>query len=310
MNRLDGSPVNSLIQLNNDAPLGIFDSGLGGLTVVRAVQQALPFEDIIYLGDTARVPYGTRSPETVVKYARSCSRVLVERGVKMVVIACNTVSAVALDALEQELSVPVLGVIGPGAKAAIQGWEQLQSSELLKKGGELSTGAPLPIHLGIVGTASTIASGAYPRAVAALKAELQVFQQPAPLFVPLVEEGWLEGPVPELAAERYLKPLVEQGARVFVLGCTHYPLLKPIVEKVLREKLLKEDSFFVVVDSAEAASVELLQCLSDKRLLAEKRKSKLELLVTDAPRSFEESASRFLGRAVGDVQLIDLVPFA
>ena len=168
---------------------------------------ALPAESIVYLGDTARVPYGTRSKDTVVKYALGCSKMLIERGVKAIVVACNTVSAVALDMLRVELDLPVLGVIEPGARAAA-----------LAAGGDV---------IGVLGTAGTIASGAYPRAVAAVSTRAEVIGQAAPLLVPLVEEGWLEGEVPRLAVRRYLEPVLARGASVLVLGCTHYPLLAP-----------------------------------------------------------------------------------
>ncbi len=171
-----------------EAPLGVFDSGLGGLTVVRALRERCPGEDIVYLGDTARVPYGTRSPETIIRYALGCSRVLIARGVKAIVVACNTVSAVALDMMRVELDLPVLGVILPGARAAV----------------EAAAGRPV----GVLGTTGTITSGAYPRAIAALSTRTEVIVQAAPLLVPLAEEGWTEGEVPRLVARRYLEPLI------------------------------------------------------------------------------------------------------
>ncbi len=163
-----------------EAPLGVFDSGLGGLTVARAILEALPHERIVYLGDTARVPYGTRSPETVIRYARGCAKVLIERGVKALVIACNTVSAVALDLLRAELDLPVIGVIEPGAETAVRALASLPAEDAQRK-------------VGVLGTAGTIASNAYPRAVALVSTRVEVVGQAAPLLVPLVEEGWLEG---------------------------------------------------------------------------------------------------------------------
>lgn len=200
-------------RLLSDAPLGVFDSGLGGLTVVHALRELLPNESLIYLGDTARVPYGTRSADTVVKYARGCARILVNRGVKALVIACNTVSAVAIDILRAELDLPVVGVVEPGAGAAVEATSRLASGGV----------EPLA-RIGVLGTAGTIASGAYSRAVSKINTRMEVVGQAAPLLVPLVEEGWLDGDVPELAVRRYVGPLIEQGARVLVLGCTHYPL--------------------------------------------------------------------------------------
>jgi glutamate racemase len=185
------------------AALGVFDSGLGGLTVVRALREALPHEDIVYLGDTARVPYGTRAPETVVRYAMACANHRVARDVKALVIACNTVSTVAPERLRVELDLPVLGVIEPGARAAVS--------------------ATKNVKVGVLATAGTIASGAYPRAVAAASTRVETVGQPAPLLVPLAEEGWVTGDVPRLATRRYLEPLAEAGVDVIVLGCTHYP---------------------------------------------------------------------------------------
>ncbi len=172
-----------------DAPLGVFDSGLGGLTVVRALTEILPHENLIYLGDTARVPYGTRSADTVVKYAKGCASILVDRGIKALVIACNTVSSVAIDILRADLDLPVIGVVEPGASAAVRAIDELTVSR-----------TDPPPRIGVLGTTGTISSGAYARAVSNLNTRLEVIGQAAPLLVPLVEEGWLEGPVPELGS--------------------------------------------------------------------------------------------------------------
>jgi len=274
------SPMN----LSPDAPLGVFDSGLGGLTVVRALRKRLPAESIVYLGDTARVPYGTRSQDTVVKYALGCSKILVGRGVKAIVVACNTVSAVALDALRVELDLPVLGVIEPGAREA---------AELA--GGDV---------IGVLGTAGTIASGAYSRAVAAASSRAEVVAQAAPLLVPLVEEGWTEGEVPRLAVRRYLAPLVAHGARVIVLGCTHYPLLRDVIEHEARE--LAEGPVRLV-DSAHATAHAVAEFLGERAMLASgSALGQLDLLVTDLPKSFAAVAIRFLGEAASRVTQIDL----
>jgi glutamate racemase len=267
-----------------DAPLGVFDSGLGGLTVVRALRERLPGESIVYLGDTARVPYGTRSRETVVKYALGCSKVLIARGVKAIVVACNTVSAVALEALRVELDLPVLGVIEPGARAAA----------------EIAAGHVI----GVLGTAGTIASGAYARAVAAASTRAEVIGQAAPLLVPLVEEGWTDGEVPRLAVRRYVQPLVARGARVIVLGCTHYPLLFDLIE---REASELAGGPVRVVDSAHATAGAVAEFLGDRSLLAGATEGgRLELFVTDLPKSFADVATRFLGQAVERVTQIDL----
>jgi glutamate racemase len=277
------------------APLGVFDSGLGGLTVARALLEALPDESIFYLGDTARVPYGTRSPETVIRYARSCARVLIERGVKALVVACNTVSAVALDMLRAEHDLPVIGVIEPGARAAVRAAERLVG------------GAAGPPRIGVLGTTGTIASGAYPRAVAQLSTRLEVVGQPAPLLVPLVEEGWLDGTVPELAVRRYLEPLLLADARVIVLGCTHYPLLKSTIAKVAAELSAKPIS---VVDSAEATAERVTELMKDGRIAPAALRAaagRLELWVTDQPRGFSDVAARFLGEDAPPVHQVDLV---
>jgi glutamate racemase len=267
-----------------DAPLGVFDSGLGGLTVVHALRQRCPSEDIVYLGDTARVPYGTRSAETVVRYALGCARVLVGRGVKAIVVACNTVSAVALEMLRIELDLPVLGVILPGARAAIAA----------------SNGSPI----GVLATTGTISSNAYPRAVASLSTRAVVHGQAAPLLVSLAEEGWVEGQVPRLVAQRYLEPLVAKGARCVVLGCTHFPLLRRPIEEELAALAGEPLS---IVDSAHATADDVAAFLLERALSTTRdRPGELDLLVTDVPKSFRDVASRFLGEVVEEVHQIDL----
>jgi glutamate racemase len=267
-----------------NAPLGVFDSGLGGLTVAHALRERLPAESIVYLGDTARVPYGTRSPDTVVKYALGCARILIDRGVKAIVVACNTVSAVALDVLRVELDLPVLGVIEPGARAAVAASE-----------GNV---------IGVLGTTGTIASGAYPHAVAAVSTRAEVVGQAAPLLVPLVEEGWLEGEVPRLAVRRYLEPLLARGAKVVVLGCTHYPLLRGLIE---REAAAIAGQPVRIVDSARATADAVAAFLKEREAEAERAGAgTLDLLVTDLPKSFADVARRFLGENIPHVEQIDL----
>jgi glutamate racemase len=274
----------------NDAPLGVFDSGLGGLTVVRALREVLPSEDIIYLGDTARVPYGTKGPATVVKYALGCARHLVGRGVKAIVIACNTVSAVAPDRLRIELDLPVLGVIEPGARAAVA--------------------ATRNGKIGVLGTSATIASGAKPRAVSAVSTRAETIGQAAPLLVPLAEEGWTEGEVPRLAVRRYLEPLGNAGVDVVVLGCTHYPLLRPVIEEEARARMGENVR---VVDSAHATASDVRAFLESRGLArgggetrSEARLGRIELLVTDLPKTFGDVAARFLGGEASSVEQVDL----
>lgn len=302
-------------------PIGVFDSGLGGLTVVRALAAALPEERICYLGDTARVPYGTRSADTVVRYARGCARLLSERGIKALVVACNTVSAVALEVLQAELPIPVIGVIDPGAAAAVR-----LAVTLPALGGY----AP---KIGVLGTRGTVRSGAYLRAVSRYSSRFEVVAQAAPLLVPLVEEGWLTGPVPEQAVSRYLEPLLEQGARLLVLGCTHYPVLSELIAQQAA-RIAGVD--VPIVDSALATARAVAQLFDDGRVPTQPQVRRsfapveagsleaalteaarlhsqppppplLELLVTDAPDGFAASAQRFLGVTdTPDVTLVDL----
>ena len=276
-----------------DAPLGVFDSGLGGLTVAAALRRALPRERIVYLGDTARVPYGTRSAETVVRYARGCARLLSERGVKALVIACNTVSAVAVDILRAELDLPVLGVVEPGARAA-----------LAALSGQGSSGP-----VGVLGTVGTVASGAYPRAMSQLSTRVEVVMQAAPLLVPLVEEGWLTGDVPRLAVRRYVEPLVAAKVSVIVLGCTHYPLLKPLIAEVAAELAGRR---IPVVDSAEATAAAVLAWIAAEKIEPAGSDPSpgeaLELLVTDLPKSFASMAEQMLGAGAPSVTQVDLGP--
>lgn len=270
--------------LDREAPLGVFDSGLGGLTVVRALRERCPNEDIVYLGDTARVPYGTRSAETVVRYAIGCARILLGRGVKAIVVACNTVSAVALEMLRVELDRPVLGVILPGARAGV--------------------GAARGGAVGVLGTTGTITSGAYPRAVASLSTRTEVLGQAAPLLVSLAEEGWLEGEVPRLVSRRYLEPLIGAGAQCVVLGCTHFPLLQGVIEAEAR---LLAGHPVPVVDSARATAEDVATFLAERDQGAQRtRRGSLELMVTDLPKSFSTVAERFLGEPIGEVKQIDL----
>lgn len=272
------------------APLGVFDSGLGGLTVVRALREVLPEEHIIYLGDTARVPYGTKGPSTVVKYATACAGHLVGRGVKAIVIACNTVSAVAPEQLRIDLDLPVLGVIEPGARAAVAATK---------------TG-----RIGVLATAGTIASGAYTRAVTNLSTRAEVIGQAAPLLVPLAEEGWVEGEVPTLAVRRYLEPLARAKVDVVVLGCTHYPLLRDVIEREVHALI---GPHVVVVDSASTIANDVKAFLGSRALARPATggdptaRGRTQLLFTDQPRAMHEVASRFLSGSIStDIELVDL----
>jgi glutamate racemase len=272
-------------RLDPRLPLGVFDSGLGGLTVVRAMREALPDEEIAYLGDTARVPYGTKGAATVTRYALSCANHLVSRGVKAIIVACNTVSAVAPERLRVELDLPVLGVIEPGARAA--------------------AAATKVFKVGVLATAGTIASGAYPRAIAACSTRIETYGQAAPLLVPLAEEGWTEGEVPRLAARRYLEPLARAGVDVIILGCTHYPLLFDVIEREAKDML---GDGVTILDSATVVAREVASFLTERDLRSPKRErpASTNLYVTDVPKTFAETAARFLGATAGAVEQIDI----
>ncbi len=258
-------------------PIGVFDSGVGGLTVVAALRRRLPGEPILYLGDTARLPYGTKTAATVSRYTRRNVDFLVERGVRAVVVACNTASAVALDELEVE--VPLWGVIEPGARRAA----------------ELSAG-----RVGVIGTESTILSGAYPRALHRLRPDLEIVSQSSPLLGALVEEGWLEDEITEAIVRRYLGPLLDKGIDTLVLGCTHYPLLKPLIQRVVGEDVR-------LVDSAEAVAETLASRLGRDRTDAGQGAPEDHFCVTDGPERFAGLARRILGDSEVSLELVEMV---
>ena len=259
--------------------IGIFDSGVGGLTVVRHVTSRLPRENVIYLGDTARVPYGTKSSDTVVRYALSCARILLERRIKLLVVACNTASAFALDVLRDTLEVPVVGVVEPGARSAL-----MQSKNM---------------HIGIIGTRGTIASGEYRHALEKLSPEVRVFSKACPLFVPLAEEGWTHGDIPHAIASEYLAEIMEQGVDTVVLGCTHYPLLKETIATVLGPEV-------TLVDSAEATAEVVEHTLSGMGVSTHSTApGTLKFLVSDAPERFADVGASFLQHDIEDVEWVD-----
>lgn len=266
-------------------PIGVFDSGVGGLTVVRALRRELPGEDIVYLGDTARVPYGSKSPRTVEKYSLTCQRFLLDRGVKLVLIACNTASANALPALREASPVPVIGAVEPGAASALAATK---------------TG-----HIGVIGTLGTIRSGAYARAITEGNAHAKLAALACPLLVPLAEEGWTHGDdeVAMLVARRYLVQLFAQDNAIdtLVLGCTHYPLLRDVLARVASEITGRE---IAVVDSASAMATAAREALGsgpNKRTTA----GRLDCFATDTSR-LDELAPRFLGEPLTGFELVDL----
>jgi len=250
--------------------IGVFDSGVGGLTVVTALRRRLPRESILYLGDTARLPYGSKSPDTVTRYTRRNIEFLTERGVKAVVVACNTASALALPNLDPHVpGMPIWGVIEPGAR----------------KAAEVSRG-----RVGIIATEATVRSDAYARELRRLRPDLEILSRACPLFVPLVEEGWHDDPVTEEVAQRYLAPLLEAGIDTLVLGCTHYPLLKPVLQRVVGPDVL-------LVDSAEAVAEVVAEGLAERGLEAGDKPPASHLCVTDAGEGFLRLANRILGEA-------------
>ncbi len=266
----------------NARPIGVFDSGIGGLTVLKEILSELPLESTVYLGDTARVPYGIRSPETVTRYSFENTRFLSSKGIKMLVVACNTVSAVSLDAIKRSLEIPVIGVIEPGAKAAARATNS-------KK-------------VGVIGTSATIRSGSYTKAIQAADPSVEVFALPCPLFVPLVEEGWTDGPIVEMTAERYLSAVREKGVDTLVLGCTHYPLLKNVLSAVM-------GSGVRLIDSAIETAGEIKKTLGGMSLLnTSGGGAHREFYVTDSPDKFIEIGERFLGRKIDFIKKIELGP--
>lgn len=265
-------------------PIGVFDSGIGGLTVARELFNLLPNESVLYFGDTARVPYGPKSPETVLRYSREATAFLLSRGVKMVVIACNTATAHAFEELSQELPVPVIGVVEPGARTAARTSESGR--------------------IGVIGTAGTIGSGAYDFAVRRLVGDdARVYAQPCPLFVPLIEEGWIDHPSTRLVAEEYLRPLHEQDIDVLILGCTHYPLLSNVLQSVLGDRV-------TLVDSAHETALEVRHVLESANLLRDEATPPVhEFAASDSPLRFREVGRRFLGDRIVEVERVDVEGF-
>lgn len=261
-------------------PIGVFDSGIGGLTVVRSLLQHLPHENIVYFGDTARVPYGSKSPQVVREYTLQDTEVLLKHDVKLIVVACNTVSAVALDVVQKRAGAgtPVMGVILPGAAAAAK--------------------ATRNKRVGIIGTQGTIASRSYTNAIHDIDPSVEVFGQACPLFVPLAEEGWTDHKATELIAREYLHPLVQQKVDTIVLACTHYPILREVIARVVPHTVR-------LIDSGEAtghAVAELLASSGEQN--TSKLTPNLQFFVSDIPYKFSEVGERFLGAKLGRVQRV------
>jgi len=260
-------------------PIGVFDSGIGGLTVVKALIEDLSSESIVYFGDTARVPYGTKSKSTIVKFSLENVEFLLRFGVKCIVIACNTSSSWALPTLRKYFKVPIIGVIRPGALAAVR---QTRNK-----------------RIGIIGTNATIHSRAYEMAIHRLDPSVRVFSQGCPLFVPLVEEGWLNGAISRQVAAQYLRPLIRQRIDTLILGCTHYPLLAPTIRQVLGPHV-------ALVDSARQTASEVRGVLLGANTLCERRvRPRYRFFVTDEPAHFSRVGHWFLGRLIGSVERVN-----
>jgi glutamate racemase len=271
-------------QTGDERPIGVFDSGVGGLTVMRAVCELLPHEDIIYLGDTARVPYGNRGPQTVRRYAENATALLADRGVKALVVACNTASAFGLEAVASGHDMPVLGVIEPVARTAAAATQ---------------TG-----HIGVIGTRGTVKSNAYVEALGRLRPEASVVQQPCPLLVPLAEEGWTTGEVPRQVARRYLEPLGDSEIDTLILGCTHYPLLRETISEILTEVVCRPVTLF---DSATSTARDLRERLDEAGLRRGPQTGRsLSFLLTDVPEGFKPTAERFFGSHIAGFDHVDI----
>ncbi|MEE8574220.1 MAG: glutamate racemase [Thermodesulfobacteriota bacterium] len=262
-------------------PIGIFDSGIGGLTVHREIAEILPGEDLLYLGDSARVPYGTKSRDIVTRFSVNVAEFLLSREVKMIVVACNTATAYALDELRSQFDVPIIGVIEPGARAAVSATESGR--------------------VGVIGTEGTMRSGAYFDAIKSIDQKVSVYLKACPLFVPLAEEGFLSNELPRLAATEYLECMKQEGVDTLVLGCTHYPLLKGVIQDELGDGV-------TLIDSAVATAEAVNEVLTAEKLLRRPRKrgAKHTFCVTDSPERFIKVGEKFLDREIPGVELVDL----
>ncbi len=267
-----------LPELSDERPIGIFDSGVGGLTVMKEVMRHLPGENIIYFGDTARVPYGVRSAETVLRYSLENASFLVSKGIKALVVACNTSSAISLDSLRRDFPIPVIGVVEPGARAAAA-----------RAGSK---------KIAVIGTETTINSRSYERAIKEIDRSIEVTGIACPLFVPLIEEGWLDGEIVNLTAQKYLSAIINDSAGVLVLGCTHYPMIKNVIGEITGIPL---------IDSAVETAREISTLLADKGLLCnEGHVPVMEFFVTDSPGKFVRTGERFLEHPIERISKVTL----
>ena len=264
-----------------ERPIGVFDSGIGGLTVAAAIKEALPVEDIVYFGDLLHLPYGSKSGKAVLDFTRAAAHFLLERSVKIIVIACNTATSIAKEQIECEIDVPVVGVIEPGARAAC---------EITKTG-----------RIGVIGTQRTIMSNAYRNAIRGFDARVSVFQKATPLLVPLIEEGWQSHPVMGMVLSEYLKDFRSKGVDTLVLGCTHYPLIKTEIQGLMNG--------VEVVDSAYTTAQEIVEMMKDVGMLREKRKGMqgiYKIYLTDYTEVFRSMGEKIIGRVLDDLNIINL----
>lgn len=261
-------------------PIGIFDSGIGGLTVVKQIISFLPNENIIYFGDTARVPYGTKSNSTVIEYSFQDAKFLIDKNVKLLVVACNTASSVALDNLRDKFDIPVIGMIEPGAKLALKKTKNKR--------------------IGVIGTYATINNKAYSNELVKLDKEVRVFEKPCPLFVPLAEEGWTHHKATKIIAEEYLDNFNDDDVDTLILGCTHYPLLADIIREALGDNI-------ELIDSGTAASLIVEEHLESRELKNDSNNiGQHKYFVSDVPLKFKDIAERFLGRKIEHIGKVDL----
>ena len=265
---------------NKTAPIGIFDSGIGGLTVAKRIISMLPNENIVYFGDTARVPYGSKSNSTVIEYSMQDAQFLINKNVKLIIVACNTASSVALDTLKDKYDIPIIGMIEPGAKLAL---------EKTKNG-----------RIGVIGTNSTINNKAYSEQLKELDDRMKIIEKPCPLFVPIAEEGWLDHEATDLIAKEYLQEFIDADVDTLILGCTHYPLLAETIQKIMGENVS-------LIDSGYAASLQVENYLEGRGV----RNDSLQLgtkqfYVSDLPDKFKSMAERFLGSEVKHIEKIDV----
>lgn len=265
---------------NKTSPIGIFDSGIGGLTVAKRIIAMLPNENIVYFGDSARVPYGSKSNETVIEYSIQDAQFLISKNVKLIIVACNTASSIAINKLKERFTIPIIGMIEPGTQLALKS---------TKNG-----------RIGVIGTDATINNKAYSSELNRIENNLEIIEKPCPLFVPIAEEGWLDHEATKLIAKEYLQDLKDFGVDTVILGCTHYPLLSGVIQEVMGEDV-------TLIDSGMAASLEVEDYLNGRGVRNDSNQlGTLEFYVSDLPAKFKSVAERFLGTEVKHIEKIDI----